>query len=80
VFYALPSYLGAPVAPRTQDRFAAAVGAPLAVPPDALLDELTERDRWRDAHHLNRAGAERLTGWLADEARRAGPGGAPAPS
>ena len=80
VFFAPPSYLGAPVAPETRDRFAAAVGAPLAVPPDALLDELTERDLWLDAYHLNRAGAERLAGWLADEARRAGPGRAPAPS
>ena len=79
VFYALPSYLGAPVAPQTRARFEEAVGAPLAVPPDALLDALSERDLWRDAHHLNGAGAELLTGWLADEARRAGPAGS-APS
>lgn len=79
VFYALPSYLGAPVAPQTRTRFEAAVGAPLAVPPDDLLDELAVRERWRDAHHLNGAGAEILTRWLADEARRAGPVG-PAPS
>ena len=73
VFYALPSYLGAPVAPQTRARFEDAVGAPLAVPPDALLDALSERDLWRDAHHLNGAGAELLTRWLADEARRSGP-------
>jgi len=67
------------VAPETQARFEEAVGAPLAVPPDALLDDLAERGLWRDAHHLNGAGAEVLTRWLADEARRAGPA-EPAPS
>lgn len=72
VFYALPSYLGAPVADATRARFADAVGAPLAVPPDALLDALAVRERWRDAHHLNGTGAALLTRWLADVARRAG--------
>jgi hypothetical protein len=78
VFHALPSYLGAPVAPTTRTRFADAVGAPLEVPPDALLDDLAERRLWRDAYHLNGAGAERLTGWLTEAARRA-EAAAPAP-
>ena len=70
VFYTVPGYLQPPIAEAARRSFAERVGEPLAVPPDELLEQLAERDRWRDAYHLNGSGARLFTGWLADEARR----------
>jgi hypothetical protein len=76
VVVAMPGYLAAPLAPEAGAAFEGRFGVPLAQPPPEVAVRFGERGLFQDAFHLNAAGREVFTAWLAERVRaaRAGDG------